>query len=149
MMTSKKVVLTAFIVAWSWFPALSLAAEALLPVKSPLTQAVMFYSNEVLVGLSIFTAILGSFLVATVWHPPQDVNIPLNLQSSFAKFLTGLAGGIGAFFYIMHTNSKLEVLQPVWVLGVSFVTPITLQVAFPSLVSVLSKVPELLGRSKE
>lgn len=150
MLLSREQAMVLTLFAWLWFPTLCFAAEV-VETRSPLTIAVMFYSNEVLVVLSIITSLIGAMLVAVVWSPPQDLNTPLNLESKWARFLAGVAGGIAAFFYIMHTSeNKLVILQPLWVLGVSFVSPIALQVAYPSMVDVLSRLPQLFtGRNKE
>lgn len=149
MLTHKQCASMALAIAWGWFPALCLAAEIVAP-DSPITAATKYYSNEVIVAASVITSLLGSALVALVWQPPQDLSIPINLTGKWARFIAGLAGGIAAFFYLLHTSNKLILLQPVWVLGVSFVTPIALQVAYPSLVDILSKIPEFFtGRNKE
>lgn len=127
-----------------WLPILTHASASV----SPLTQAAMFYSNEVIAACSLVTAILGA-VIAAYWKPPTDLPVDLTLNSTGLKFTLGVAGGIAAFFYTVHTHNQLVILHPVWVLGVSSVTPIAMQVALPILVEVGSKVLKNLPWTKK
>lgn len=127
-----------------WLPILTHASANV----SPLTQAAMFYSNEVIAACSLVTALLGA-VIAAYWKPPTDLPVDLTLNSTGLKFILGVAGGIAAFFYTVHTHNQLVVLHPVWVLGVSSVTPIAMQVALPVLVEVGSKVLKHLPWTKK
>ena len=124
-----------------WLPALAYAAN------SPLTQATLYYKNEVIAGWSIATAILGAVLAA-VWRPPTDLPIDTALNSPWAKFALGIAGGIGAFFYMLHAHNQLVVLHILWALGVSFVTPVAVQLAFPILTDLWLRFLKLLPINK-
>ena len=120
-----------------WLPALVYAVEPLQ--QSPLTQATVYYRNEVLAAASVLTVILGAYLSAR-WRPPLDIPVDVSLNSAATKFTLGIAGGIAAFFYTLNAHNQLTVLHPVWVLGVSFVTPVAIQIAFPILIDVWSKI---------
>lgn len=114
-----------------WLPALA-ATE--LVGTSPLTNLSVFYRNELIVGASVAMLILGSAVTAA-WNPPIDIDIRDRLTHGGVKFALGLGGGFSAFLYVLEQQNQLTVLHPVWVLGVSFVTPIAIQVAFPSIIS--------------
>lgn len=120
-----------------WLPALAYAVDT--PTQSPLTQATVYYRNEVLAACSVLTVILGAYLSAR-WRPPLDIPVDVSLNSAATKFVLGIAGGIAAFFYTLHAHNQLTILHPVWVLGVSFVTPVAIQIAFPILIDVWSKI---------
>lgn len=112
-----------------WLPALAFA-ESTMGVATPLTTMTQYYRNELIVGASVFMLLLGSAITAA-WNPPVDIEINERLTSAALKFALGLAGGFSAFLYVLEQHAKLTLLHPVWVFGVSFVTPVAIQVAFP------------------
>ena len=130
-----------------WLPMLVHAA-AISTDASPLTQATVYYRNEAIAGWSVLTAILGAFLSAT-WRPPADIPVDVTLNAAWTKFMLGIAGGIGAFFYMLHAHNRLIVLHPLWVLGVSFVTPVAVQIAYPLLIDLWSKLLKALPIGKK
>lgn len=117
--------------------------------ESPLTTSVMFYKNETLVAASALTAVLGAYLAA-YWKPPTDLAAMVSMNSTLNKFLLGLAGGITAFFYILHLDNRLTVLHPAWVMCVAMITPVAVQIAFPMLVDVVySVISKFFGKKEQ
>jgi len=136
--------LMGWFVAVVWLPVARVvhAAVQTVPIeevhRSALTTATIYYQNEVILAVSIFTMLLGAWLAA-YWKPPAELEAYIKRNTTFVNIAAGIAGGIVAFLYMLHTTQKLTVLHPVWVFGISFATPLALQVAAPILVRVLSK----------
>lgn len=129
--------------------ALLLTVCTMVHAASPLTQASIYYSNEIITTACVVTAILGAYLAA-YWKPPTDLANLLTMNSNLDKFLLAIAGGIVAFLYALHTNNRLTVLHPVWVLCVAVITPVSVQIAFPSLTSVISQLlSKFIGKKGE
>lgn len=118
-----------------WLPLITNAAAI---AQSPLTQATVFYRNEVLVTLCVCAMLFGAYIAAK-WNPPQELAELMRRNSPSTNAVTSIAGGAAAFLYVLNQYSALTILHPVWVLGCSFATPLTLQVAAPFGVQLLSK----------
>lgn len=130
-------------------PMLFLTISTMVHAASPLTTAAIYYSNEVITVACVFTAVLGAYLAA-FWKPPTDVADLLTMNSSLNKFLLGIAGGVVAFLYVLHTNNRLTVLHPAWVLCVAVITPVAVQVAFPYIAEVvLQTLSKFFGKKGE
>jgi len=136
--------LMGWMVAVIWLPLARIvhAAVQTLPVeevhRSALTTATIYYQNEVILAVSVVTMLIGAWLAA-YWKPPIELEMHIKRNSTVVNIVSGIAGGIVAFLYMLHTTQKLTVLHPVWVFGISFATPLALQVAAPILARVLSK----------
>lgn len=116
---------------------------------SPLTTASIYYSNEIITAACVLTAVLGAYLAA-YWKPPTDLAELLTMNSNLNKFLLGIAGGVVSFLYVLHTNNRLTVLHPAWVLCVAIITPVATQVAFPYLAEVVSQtLSKFFGKKGE
>lgn len=136
--------LMGWLVAVIWLPVARIvhAAVQSVPVEqahqSALTTATIYYQNEVILAVSVITMLIGAWLAA-YWKPPIELEVYTKRNTTLVNIMTGVAGGIVAFLYMLHTTQKLTVLHPVWVFGISFATPLALQVAAPILVRLLSK----------
>lgn len=116
---------------------------------SPLTTASIYYSNELITIACVLTAVLGAYLAA-YWKPPADIADLLTMNSNLNKFLFGIFGGVAAFLYVLHTNNRLTVLHPVWVMCVAVITPVAVQVAFPYVTElVLQTLSKFFGKKGE
>lgn len=125
-----------YLVAIMWLPFTSALAET-ASVQTPFVAAITMYRVEVIIVASIGTLILGAVL-STRYEPPIDVPSG-NRMNSTTTFLFAIAGGIAAFTYGLAQEKNLTILHPLWVLGVSIVTPAFVQVAFPVIVRIWYK----------
>lgn len=128
--------LLGWIAAFMWLPVH--AATQAAAQQSALTSATIYYQNEVILATSAVTMLFGAWLAA-YWKPPIELEAYIKRNTTVVNIAAGIAGGICAFLYMLHTSQKLTVLHPVWVFGISFATPLALQVAAPIVVRVLSK----------
>lgn len=133
--------LRALVLMWcalsvAWLPLM--ANAAVTNTQSPLTQASIFYRNEVLTVLCVLTMLLGAY-ISSKWNPPQELAQLMRRNSPSTNAVCSMAGGAAAFLYVLNQYNSLTILHPVWVLGCSFATPLTLQVAAPVCVQLLSK----------
>lgn len=123
-------------VAVAWLPLLAFAGST--AVQSPLTEASIYYRNELLLVACFFTLGLGAYLAAR-WNPPVTLAALMRRNSTSVNAWTSVGGGVSAFLYVLHNYNSLTLFHPVWVLGCGFATPIALQVAAPTLFQLLSK----------
>lgn len=125
-----------YLVAIVWLPFSSALAET-APTQTPFVAAITMYRIEVIIAASLLTLILGAVL-STRYEPPIDVPTGSRMNST-TTFLFAIAGGIAAFTYGLEQEKALTLLHPLWVLGVSIVTPAFVQVAFPVIVRIWYK----------
>lgn len=119
-----------------WLPVLTYAADK-PPSGSPFMSAVTLYQSELILSSSIVTAVVGAWLAAH-WNPPEELEPLIKRNSKTVNVVSSLCGAFAAFVYMLHQEQKLIILHPLWVLGISFATPLTLQVAIPVAFQVLS-----------
>lgn len=130
--------LVMYLAAIIWLPFTSAVAETAATTHStPFVAAITMYRVESIIVASIGTLILGAVL-STRYEPPIDVPSG-NRMNSTTTFLFAIAGGIAAFTYGLEQEKNLTILHPLWVLGVSIVTPAFVQVAFPVIVRIWYK----------
>lgn len=124
-----------YLAALAWLPMSKVfAADS---ATTPFVSAISMYRAEVIIIASFLLLVLGAFL-STRYEPPTDV--PSGSRMDLAtKFLFAIAGGVVAFIYVLEEKQTLTVLHPVWVLGVSIVTPSFVQIAFPVIVKIWYK----------
>lgn len=126
-----------YFVALTWLPVTSALAEPSGAQVTPFISAITMYRVEAIIIASIFTLVLGA-LLSTRYEPPIDVPSTSRMDT-LTTFLFAIAGGVGAFIYGLEQEKTLTVLHPLWVLGVSIVTPSFVQVAFPVIVKIWYK----------
>lgn len=120
-----------------WLPTLTLAADVTVR-RSALTDSAIVYQNELIIAASLLTAALGTWL-AVHWNPPDELAALVRRNTKVVNAISAITGAVAAFIYMLHHEQKLTILHPLWVLGMSFATPLTLQVAIPIGVQVLSE----------
>lgn len=125
-----------YAVAIMWLPFTSALAES-GQAPTPFVAAITMYRVEVIIVASLATLLLGAVL-ATRYEPPIDVPAGSRMNST-TTFLFAISGGIAAFIYGLEQEKALTLLHPLWVLGVSIVTPAFVQVAFPLIVRIWYK----------
>lgn len=126
-----------YIVSVAWLPFTQAMAES-GQKRTTFMTAVSTYSSEAIIIASCFTLLLGSFL-STRYEPPVDVPVG-NRMDTTTKFFFSIGGGVAAFLYILDEKQMLTILHPLWVLGVSIVTPSFVQIAFPVIVRIWYKI---------
>lgn len=125
-----------YISAMLWLP-FSSAFASQAAQNTPFVSAITMYKAEALILASLFMLALG-VVAAMRYEPPIDVPESIRMDIT-TKFLFAVAGGIAAFIYVLDQQKTLTILHPVWVFGVSVVTPSFVQVAFPIVVKVWYK----------
>lgn len=103
------------------------------------TNFILLYKNEVLVIACLVAIVLGA-LAAYYYTPPSDVTTSNN---PILKVTLALAGGFCAFFWVLDQHGSVVTLHPVWVFGVTFISPIAMQLVVPVL---LEKWQNLLAK---
>lgn len=136
---SNSTLLFATIVLLVWLPAMTYAAEAAGYVASPLTRNAIYYKNEYITILSTFALIIGAFL-ATKVEPPADLVLKLQIKSSWSRFWFGIAGGLISYLYMLDRNNALILLHPAYVFGVSLVSPLAVQIAYPFILGAYQRI---------
>ena len=136
---SNSTLLFATIVLLVWLPAMTYAAEAAGYVASPLTRNAIYYKNEYITILSTLTLFIGAFL-ATKVEPPADLVLKLQIKSAWARFWFGFAGGLVAYLYMLDRNNALILLHPAYVFGVSLVSPLAVQIAYPFILGAYQRI---------
>lgn len=126
-----------YFIALTWLPVTYAFAGDVASTQTPFVAAITMYRAEALILASLFTLVMGA-LLATRYEPPIDVPSGSRMDT-LTRFLFAIAGGITAFIYGLEYGKTLTVLHPLWVLGVSIVTPAFVQVAFPVIVRIWYK----------
>lgn len=125
-----------YVITLAWLPFTQALAQ-ISGDKTPMVAVVTIYKAEVIIVACVFMLALGSIL-SLRYEPPSDVPQGSRMDK-LTRFLFSIAGGIVAFIYILEQKQSLTLLHPVWVLGVSIVTPSFVQIAFPIIVSMWYK----------
>ena len=127
------------VTAVTWLPIAKLVhATTTTNHQSALPAATISYQNEVILAISAVTMMIGAWLAA-YWKPPVELEALLKRNTVVVNIVAGAAGGIVAFLYMLNAEQRPTILHPVWVFGISFATPLALQVAAPILVRLFSK----------
>lgn len=118
-----------------WLPFTKAVADTVITSpQTPFMTAIFIYKSEALIAASFVMLILGS-LLSLRYQPPIDVPAATRMDK-VTTFLFALTGGIAAFIYVLEQKQSLIILHPLWVLGVSIVTPSFIQVAFPIIIKI-------------
>ena len=121
-----------YITALLWLPFTRALAQD--SSNTPFISAIVTYKGEVIIIGCLAALAVGS-LLAVKYNPPLDVPESSRMDRT-TRFFFGISGGVAAFLYVLDEKQMLTLLHPLWVLGVSIVTPSFFQIAFPVIVRV-------------
>lgn len=93
-------------------------------------QLAQTHSTSMLIGACAAFWLIGA-VVGTYYPTPDDMKS--TEISLWLKFLICITGGLAAFMWSVHSDGNINLLTPLWVGGVAFVSPHLIQV-IPSII---------------
>ncbi|WP_198333625.1 hypothetical protein [Psychrobacter namhaensis] len=136
-------------ILWSlvWRLIVAFGYPLVMAIRSSQAQSAYAMSTEPMVSNSLeqlartnsFGLILGACfafwfcgsVLGTVYRAPDDLR-DIEIRP-WIRFLICLMGGLAAFLWVLNSEGQLNLLMPLWVGGVAFVSPHLIQIV-PSIV---------------
>jgi len=99
-------------------------------VVDVLEQIAQSHTTSLIIGACIVFWLMGS-IIGALYPTPDDLK---SIEISIGlRLLICLAGGLGAFLWVLNGDGALNLLTPLWVGGVAFVAPHLIQLVQPAI----------------